>query len=60
MITLIKQVLIVDGNKTAPFVGDVLIEDDKILKIASKITENADKVIEAKGRVICPGFIDTH
>lgn len=60
MKTLIKQGLVVDGNKTEPFVGDVLIIDDKIAKISTQITEDADKIINANGRVVCPGFIDTH
>ena len=37
-----------------------LIENEKILKISQDLNEEADKVIDAKGRVICPGFIDTH
>ena len=36
------------------------IENEKILKISQDLNEEADKVIDAKGRVICPGFIDTH
>ncbi|AUA30459.1 TPA: D-aminoacylase [Clostridioides difficile] len=57
---LIKHGLIVDGNKTPAYEGDILIENEKILKISQDLNEEADKVIDAKGRVICPGFIDTH
>lgn len=57
---LIKQGLVVDGNNTEPFIGDVLINDDKISKISTEITENVDSIIDARGRVVCPGFIDTH
>ena len=60
MRTLIKHGLIVDGNKTPTYEGDILIENEKILKISQDLNEEADKVIDAKGRVICPGFIDTH
>ncbi|AQU08468.1 D-aminoacylase [Clostridioides difficile] len=60
MRTLIKHGLIVDGNKTPAYEGDILIENEKILKISQDLNEEADKVIDAKGRVICPGFIDTH
>ncbi|HBF5830727.1 TPA: D-aminoacylase [Clostridioides difficile] len=60
MRTLIKHGLIVDGNKTTAYEGDILIENEKILKISQDLNEEADKVIDAKGRVICPGFIDTH
>lgn len=57
---LIKQGLVVDGNNTEPFIGDVLIKDDKISKISTEITESVDRIIDARGRVVCPGFIDTH
>ncbi|MGO0832775.1 N-acyl-D-amino-acid deacylase family protein [Clostridioides difficile] len=60
MRTLIKHGLIVDGNKTPAYEGDILIENEKILKISQDLNEEAGKVIDAKGRVICPGFIDTH
>ncbi|MCJ0053807.1 D-aminoacylase [Clostridioides difficile] len=60
MRTLIKHGLIVDGNKTPAYEGDILIENEKILKISQDLNEEAEKVIDAKGRVICPGFIDTH
>ncbi|HBF2320244.1 TPA: D-aminoacylase [Clostridioides difficile] len=60
MRTLIKHGLIVDGNKTPAYEGDILIENEKMLKISQDLNEEADKVIDAKGRVICPGFIDTH
>ena len=60
MKTLIKNGLVVDGLLTKPYKSEVLIEDDKIVKIAKAIKDEADVVIDAKGRVVCPGFIDTH
>ena len=40
---------------------DILIEDDKIVKIAQDIVEeDCDKIINAKGKVIMPGLINTH
>ena len=60
MKTLIKNGLVVDGLLTKPYKSEVLIEDDKIVKIAKAIKDEADLVIDAKGRVVCPGFIDTH
>lgn len=40
------------------FIGDVLIENDRIAAFNS--TENADEVIDATGRVLLPGFVQTH
>lgn len=39
---------------------EILIEDQKIKKIAEKIEETADEVIDCKGNLALPGFIDVH
>lgn len=59
MKTLIKNAVIVDGNNTPKYQGSILIEDSIITKIG-QVDESVDKIIDAKGRVVCPGFIDTH
>ena len=40
--------------------GDVLIEGTKIVEVAAAIDAPDDTVIEAAGRIVMPGFIDTH
>lgn len=60
MKTLIKNGFIVDGSAAPGYKGDLLIEDDKIVKIGNLTDVQADEVIDAKGHVIAPGFIDTH
>ena len=60
MKTLFRNGLIYDGTGTAPFTGDVLIENDRILQVAEKITDPADTVIDLTGLQICPGLIDAH
>ena len=40
--------------------ADLLIEDGKIAMIAKSIDFEADKVIDAKGRLVIPGGIDPH
>src|SRR5262245_47590285 len=40
--------------------GDVLVEGDKILAIGRNINPGNAAVIEARGRIVMPGFIDTH
>lgn len=42
------------------FIGDLLIEDNKIKEIADHIDVQADQVIDARGKVLLPGFIQTH
>ncbi len=39
---------------------DLLAEDGKIRAIAPRIRASADQVIEAKGQIVSPGFIDIH
>jgi dihydropyrimidinase len=40
--------------------ADILIEDGKISMIAKAINIEADRVIDAKGRLVIPGGIDPH
>lgn len=40
--------------------GDVLIEGDKIAEVAARIDAADAQVIDAKGKIVMPGFIDTH
>jgi len=40
--------------------ADLLIEDGKIAMIAKTIDVDADRVIDAKGRLVIPGGIDPH
>ncbi|HEX7829053.1 MAG TPA: dihydropyrimidinase [Thermoanaerobaculia bacterium] len=40
--------------------ADILIEDGKVAMIAKSIDFDADRVIDAKGRLVIPGGIDPH
>ncbi|MDG5787910.1 5'-deoxyadenosine deaminase [Evansella sp. AB-P1] len=43
------------------FIGDILIENDKIVSISKKIEDpTVDKIIDASNKTIIPGFIQTH
>jgi 5-methylthioadenosine/S-adenosylhomocysteine deaminase len=57
--TLIKNatVLTLDANNRI-FTGDVLVADDRIAAFNSH--SQADEVIDATGRVLLPGFVQTH
>jgi N-acyl-D-amino-acid deacylase len=56
---LIKGGTIIDGTGTPGFVGDVLIDEGKVLAIG-RLSSKAKRVIPADGLVVAPGFIDAH
>lgn len=43
-----------------PFVGDILIEGQRIAKIAPTVEEAADQVLNGAGMVAMPGLINAH
>ena len=53
---LIKNAKLVNQGKS--FYSDLLVEEKIIKKIAPKIYENVDRVIDAKGLHLIPGIID--
>jgi N-acyl-D-amino-acid deacylase len=57
---IIKNGFIVDGTSNPGFYGDIAIKGDSIAKIASEIDESAERVIDAEGKMVSPGFIDPH
>lgn len=57
---LIKNGRILDGTGNSWFYGDVAVKDGKILKIGSQQNISAAKIIDAKGLMVAPGFIDVH
>jgi len=40
--------------------GDVLIEGDRILEVGARIEAADAHVIDAAGKIVMPGFVDTH
>ena len=61
---LIRNALIVNGDgRTDPYPGDVLLEAGRITRLGSVPHgegKSIDAVIDAGGRAIAPGFVDTH
>ncbi len=61
--TLITGAAIVDGTGAAPFIGDVAIKDGQIAAIGTPdapINASANEVIDAKGALLAPGWVDVH
>ena len=67
VMTLIRGGFIIDGSGTQGFTGDLLFENEIIIEITKGgAVENsvkfnaANEVIDAAGKIVCPGFIDMH
>lgn len=57
---LLKNGFLIDYGTKVEAKKDILIENDKILKIADEISETADNIIDCEGLFIIPGMIDMH
>jgi N-acyl-D-amino-acid deacylase len=61
---LIRNAHIVNGDgHTPPYSGDVLIENDVIVRLGDVSPSDASGVdleLDAAGRALAPGFVDTH
>jgi N-acyl-D-amino-acid deacylase len=59
---LITGARVVDGTGARPFMADLLIKGDTIARIGDIVPDGivVARTIDAKGRTLAPGFIDTH
>jgi N-acyl-D-amino-acid deacylase len=57
---MIRGGRIIDGSGTPGYPGDIGIQGDRITAIGKLDPSQADRVIDAAGLVVCPGFIDMH
>ena len=60
MTLLIKNGQVINPATQTNEVLDLLVEDGKVKEMAVAIEEKADRVIDAKGCYVMPGFIDLH
>jgi N-acyl-D-amino-acid deacylase len=51
---------IVDGTGNPWFYGGVAIKADRIVKVGAIDPQRAARIIDAKGMIVAPGFIDVH
>lgn len=60
MKTLLKNGTVIDYASNFQGITDILIQDEKIIKIDKNIEEATDKIIDCTGLFIMPGMIDMH
>ena len=56
---IIQNAMVIDGTGAEPFPADIAVQKGKIACIAPGLT-GAKQVIDARGLVATPGFIDSH
>lgn len=57
---LIKGGRVINPGKDFDAVSDVLVDDGKIVAIGENLVADDVQIIDAKGKVVAPGFIDMH
>lgn len=57
---LLENALLIDPSQHLHEIGDVLIDDGKIIKIGGNLIPDGCKSINCKGLVIAPGLVDMH
>lgn len=58
--TCIRNATIIDGSGSPAYQADVVINNGRIQDIGRFPNAQADLMIDAVGKVLCPGFIDPH
>jgi N-acyl-D-aspartate/D-glutamate deacylase len=56
---VIRGGTIVDGTGAAPIDGDIAIHGDRITAVG-KVGDSGREEIDARGRIVTPGFVDVH
>jgi len=57
---LIRGGSVVDGSGAPARAADVAVEGERIAAVAPALAGSAERVIDAAGKVVAPGFIDMH
>lgn len=57
---LIRGGTVVDGTRAPRFAADVGIRAGQVAAIGDLSGHSADEIIDARGRIVAPGFIDSH
>ena len=57
---LIKNGRVIDPANKIDAVLDILIQDNKISKVAKDINFGADTIIDASNKIVAPGIVDMH
>jgi N-acyl-D-amino-acid deacylase len=57
---LIRNGWVADGTGNPTYPADIGVRDDRIVAVGRLREAEAQRVIDATGKIVCPGFIDCH
>lgn len=57
---LIQNGHVIDPANSVDDIMDIFIADGKIERVGKHLTEKADEVIDASGKIVAPGLVDMH
>ena len=57
---IVRGGMLIDGTGRARRPADVAVDGDRVAALGELAGARADTVIDARGRIVCPGFIDVH
>ncbi|MBC7436643.1 MAG: D-aminoacylase [Bdellovibrionales bacterium] len=57
---IIRNGTVIDGTKAPRYEADVAVQDGRIVAIGDLSGHTARQTIDAGGRIVAPGFIDSH
>lgn len=57
---IIRDGTVVDGTRTPRYISNIAIKDGIIAQIGGLNGSTADKVLDAQGLIVAPGFVDLH
>jgi N-acyl-D-amino-acid deacylase len=57
---LIRGGQVVDGTGNPWFTADVAVAGDTIVAIAPRLEPGTARIVDARGKIVAPGFIDVH
>ena len=58
--TIIAGGIVVDGRRNPRYRADVAIKDGRVAAIGRLHASDAERVIDATGLIVAPGFVDLH
>jgi N-acyl-D-amino-acid deacylase len=57
---LIRNGTVIDGSGSTREKADLAVAGDRIAAIAPQLVADAERIIDATGLIVAPGFIDIH